>query len=57
MNQKLQANEPPDVYLTDLKRLASLFSGLSNDTIICAFVAGLLDKIRIYCVLVLDWIA
>ena len=46
LNRKLQANESPDVYLADLKRLASLFGGLSDDTIICAFVAGLPDKIK-----------
>ena len=37
----LQTGESVDVYLSDLQRLASLFGGLSDEGLGCAFVAGL----------------
>ena len=35
-----------DVFLSDLRRLALLFGGLSDSGLICAFVAGLPESVR-----------
>uniref|UniRef100_A0A5S6QCD6 CCHC-type domain-containing protein n=1 Tax=Trichuris muris TaxID=70415 RepID=A0A5S6QCD6_TRIMR len=44
--RKLEAEEAPDVYLADLRRLASLFGGVSDKALICAFVTGLPGSLR-----------
>ena len=45
-DRKLQHGESPDVYLSELRRLAALFGGVSDQTLMCAFVAGLPDSVR-----------
>lgn len=45
-DRRLQPGESPDVYLSDLRRLAALFGGASDQTLLCAFVAGLPDTVR-----------
>ena len=44
--RRLNANESPDVYLADLRRLAGLFGGVSDLGLGCAFVAGLPAEVR-----------
>ncbi|MPC63075.1 hypothetical protein E2C01_057167 [Portunus trituberculatus] len=46
ISRKLQAGESPDVFLAELRRLASLFGGMSEKGLACAFVAGLPESIR-----------
>ena len=46
ISRKLRPNEAPDVYLAELRRLASLFGGTTDKALACAFVAGLPDNIR-----------
>ena len=41
VERKLKSGEAVDVYLADLRRLASLFGGLSDEALGCAFIAGL----------------
>ena len=43
---KLQTDESPDVFLTELRRLASLFGGMPEKGLACAFVAGLPESVR-----------
>uniref|UniRef100_A0A5S6Q1G1 Uncharacterized protein n=1 Tax=Trichuris muris TaxID=70415 RepID=A0A5S6Q1G1_TRIMR len=38
--RKLGVDESPDVFLAELRRLTSLFVGVSERTLACAFVAG-----------------
>lgn len=45
VSRKLQANESPNVFLAEL-RLASLFGGMSEKGLTCAFVAGLPESVR-----------
>ena len=45
-SRRLQAGESADVYLADLRRLATLFGGVPDRTLACAFVAGLPDEAR-----------
>ncbi|KAK8385694.1 hypothetical protein O3P69_016461 [Scylla paramamosain] len=45
IGRKLHLGESPDVYLAELQRLASLFGGMSDKALACAFVAGLLESI------------
>ncbi|KFD47469.1 hypothetical protein M513_11630 [Trichuris suis] len=42
--RNLRANELPDVFLADLRRLASLFGGIPEKAVACAFVSGLPDN-------------
>ena len=44
--RKLQPGESPDVFLSELRRLAALFGGASDRILICAFVAGLPESVR-----------
>ena len=44
--RRLQASESVDVFLADLRRLSTLFGGVSDRTLACALVAGLPDDIR-----------
>ena len=44
--RRLEPNETVDVYLADLKRLASLFGGVSEAALGCAFVSGLPHSAR-----------
>ena len=44
--RKLRAGESPDVYLAELRRLSSLFGGLTDKALACAFVAGLPENVR-----------
>ena len=46
VGRKLQAGESPDVFLADLRRPASLFGGMSDKGLACAFVAGLPESVR-----------
>lgn len=46
ISRKLQAGESPDVFLAELRRLASLFGGMSEKGLACAFIAGLPESIR-----------
>lgn len=44
--RKLRNGESPDVFLAELRRLASLFGGMSDKGLACAFVAGLPENVR-----------
>ena len=44
--RRLRVGESVDVYLADLRRLASLFGGLGDTALMCGFVAGLPDAAR-----------
>ena len=44
--RRLRADESVDVFLADLQRLSSIFGGISNDCLSCAFVAGLPESAR-----------
>ena len=44
--RQLRAAESADVFLADLRRLAALFGGVPERTLICAFIAGLPDSVR-----------
>lgn len=46
VSRKLRAGESVDVFLSDLRRLALLFGGMSETGLICAFVAGLPEGAR-----------
>ncbi|KRX38292.1 hypothetical protein T06_6328, partial [Trichinella sp. T6] len=42
----LGPDESPDVFLAELRRLATLFGGVSEKALACAFVAGLPENVR-----------
>lgn len=44
--RRLLPGEAADVFLADLRRLATLFGGLPDRALACAFVAGLPDTVR-----------
>ena len=44
--RRLGPSETVDVYLADLRRLASLFGGVSERALACAFVSGLPDSAK-----------
>lgn len=44
--RRLRGGESPDVFLSDLRRLAVLFGGVPDRALVCAFVAGLPDCAR-----------
>ncbi|KFD48910.1 hypothetical protein M514_10273 [Trichuris suis] len=44
--RRLGGDESPDVFLADLRRLVSLFGGVSDKALRCAFVAGLPEHVR-----------
>lgn len=44
--RRLMPGEAADVFLADLRRLATLFGGLPDRALVCAFVAGLPDTVR-----------
>uniref|UniRef100_A0A5S6Q5R6 CCHC-type domain-containing protein n=1 Tax=Trichuris muris TaxID=70415 RepID=A0A5S6Q5R6_TRIMR len=46
VTRRLGVNEQPDVFLAELRRLASLFGGVSEKALACAFVAGLPESVR-----------
>lgn len=46
VSRKLKAGESVDVFLAELRKLASAFGGVSDDTLACAFVAGLPEASR-----------
>ena len=46
VNRKLQNGESVDVYLADLQHYASLFGGVPDQVIMCAFVNGLPDYVK-----------
>lgn len=46
MARRLRSGEVVDVYLADLRRMSSLFGGVSDTALLCAFVAGLPDTVR-----------
>ena len=45
-DRRLQVGESVDVYLADLQQLASLFGGLSENGLCCAFVSGLPESVK-----------
>ena len=45
-SRRLQPNESADVYLADLRRLATLYGGVPDRALACAFIAGLPDTVR-----------
>ena len=45
-DRRLRPGESPDVYLSELRRLAALFGGVPDRTLLCAFVAGLPESVR-----------
>lgn len=45
-SRKLLPYESVDVYLAQLRQIASQFGGVSDKTLTCAFVAGLPDSVR-----------
>ena len=45
-SRRLQPGESADVYLADLRRLATLYGGVSEKALACAFIAGLPDTVR-----------
>ena len=44
--RRLMPGESADVFLADLRRLATLFGGVPDRALACAFVAGLPDSVR-----------
>lgn len=46
VTRKLREGEAVDVYLADLRRLATLFGGMTEDGVGCAFIAGLPETVR-----------
>ena len=46
VNRRLHAGESPDVYLAELRRLATLFGGMNDKALACAFVFGLPEEVR-----------
>ncbi|KFD45894.1 hypothetical protein M514_13232 [Trichuris suis] len=46
VSRNLRADEPPDMFLAELRRLAALFGGVSERTLACGFVAGLPGNVR-----------
>ncbi|KRY06917.1 Pol polyprotein, partial [Trichinella patagoniensis] len=46
ISRKLGPDESPDVFLAELRRLATLFGGVSEKALACAFVAGLPENVR-----------
>ena len=44
--RRLRAGESPDVYLAELRRLVSLFGGMTDKALACAFVTGLPGSVR-----------
>ena len=46
VERKLQRGEAVDVYLAELRRMTSLFGGVSDEVLGCAFVAGLPQATR-----------
>lgn len=45
-SRRFESGESPDVYLADLRRLAELFGGVSDQLLVCKFVAGLPEHAR-----------
>ena len=45
-SRRLQPGESADVYLADLRRLATLYGGVPDRALACAFIAGLPDTVR-----------
>ena len=43
--RRLKRDEVVDVYLADLRRLSSMYGGVSDTALLCAFVAGLPDTV------------
>lgn len=46
VSRKLTPGESPDVFLAELRRLSSLFGGMSEKGLACAFVSGLPESVR-----------
>jgi hypothetical protein len=46
ISRRLKAGESVDVFLADLRKLASSFGGLPDEAMACAFVAGLPEAVR-----------
>ena len=44
--RRLKSGEAVDVFLADLRRLSSLFGGVSDRTLICSFISGLPFHVR-----------
>ena len=46
VSRRLQPGESPDVFLADLRRLATRYGGVPDRALACAFIAGLPDTVR-----------
>ena len=46
MGRRLHPGETIDVFMTELRRIAVPFGGLSDKMLACAFVAGLPDTVK-----------
>ena len=46
VSRRLRSDESVDVYLADLRRLATLYGGVPDRALACAFIAGLPDTVR-----------
>ena len=55
VERKLRVGESADVYFAELKQLASLFGGLSEECAACALIAGLPDSVKQVWRRVLGW--
>lgn len=45
--RRLEVGESADVYLADLRHLAELFGGVSDRSLLCKFVSGLPESVRL----------
>ena len=45
-SRRMKVGESPDVFLASLRTLAGLFGGVSEKTLLCAFVTGLPDGVK-----------
>ena len=46
ISRRLRPGESPDVYLADLRRLATLFGSINEKALACTFILGLPEEVR-----------